>query len=548
MHTVTSESEFFFSLLRVTTAQIFRASGIDRCAPSVLDTATDITRRFFLLLSETCQQLAEESGRRRVEIADVAQAMQIVGLIHPYVTFDLSDGWESMELDAELKSIRRELRQEKEYLKEDELEEQRENEEYEKKILKVQERYQQEHPQESPEVIAMLVRKKYPKSIYLQQQRQQKQQQQQQQLQANGGEVVPIKKRIPASIRERLLKRNQIAYDFTAFKMEQAKNDPCVSGFIRFVEWAKSESAKRQRLVSRAPIVQAAAGAATLPEGIAGTTAAGNTNFITTGTNSLLDPNKSSTHLDNNNTTNQQGLSLSSTNGEIIDLKKVNESTNGKITPLSPSKSNPTNATTTGAQTLSTGQKDDYELFQQQQQPQNEEWLLSLIKRQTKVGHENRYAKTVLSSFISQNQKEFNNNSIINNDTTTTTLKKHKFEDNDDDNDDNKLRYNKVSKKSIRNNNNNNRRFSFDNDDEMQISFYSKDNEEQEEEDDDDDEKVLNIQVFKEKENHLYDNDNNSNHEDQSSIVIAGGPPTWEAQINSTLKTIQNSSSSSSSS
>lgn len=83
-------SEFYFSLLRITTAQIFRAAGVDRCSPSVLDTATDITMRHLLLLADTCVDLAAGSGRSQVSIVDLAEAMVSIGLIRPCRAIDTS--------------------------------------------------------------------------------------------------------------------------------------------------------------------------------------------------------------------------------------------------------------------------------------------------------------------------------------------------------------------------------------------------------------------------------------------------------------------------
>lgn len=94
-------SEFYFSLLRITTAQIFRAAGIDRCNPSVLDTATDITMRHLLLLADTCTELAAASGRSQVNIVDLTEAMVNIGLIRPARLIDTSSADLFSELDEE---------------------------------------------------------------------------------------------------------------------------------------------------------------------------------------------------------------------------------------------------------------------------------------------------------------------------------------------------------------------------------------------------------------------------------------------------------------
>lgn len=83
-------SDFHFSLLRISTAQIFRAAGIDRCNPTVLDTVTDIVMRHLLLLSNTCTELSSASGRSEVNITDLAEAMVSIGLIRPAPVIDTS--------------------------------------------------------------------------------------------------------------------------------------------------------------------------------------------------------------------------------------------------------------------------------------------------------------------------------------------------------------------------------------------------------------------------------------------------------------------------
>lgn len=83
-------ADFYFSLLRISTAQIFRAAGIDRCNPSVLDTATDIVMRHMLLLSNTCTDLSAASGRSHVNVVDLAEAMVSIGLIRPAPVIDTS--------------------------------------------------------------------------------------------------------------------------------------------------------------------------------------------------------------------------------------------------------------------------------------------------------------------------------------------------------------------------------------------------------------------------------------------------------------------------
>jgi transcription initiation factor TFIID subunit 3 len=81
-------SDFFFSLVRISCAQILRSAGIDRCSPSILNAVADILLRHLDLLSQTASRNARLSGRNEVVIQDVALAMEQVGLIHPYTVLD----------------------------------------------------------------------------------------------------------------------------------------------------------------------------------------------------------------------------------------------------------------------------------------------------------------------------------------------------------------------------------------------------------------------------------------------------------------------------
>lgn len=81
-------SDFFFSLVRISCAQILRSAGIDRCSPSILNAVADILIRHLDLLSQTASRNARLSGRNEVVIQDVALAMEQVGLIHPYTVLD----------------------------------------------------------------------------------------------------------------------------------------------------------------------------------------------------------------------------------------------------------------------------------------------------------------------------------------------------------------------------------------------------------------------------------------------------------------------------
>lgn len=175
----TSESEFFFGILRITTAQVLRAAGIDRCAPSVLDTMTDILQRQMTLLAERCRERAELSGRSQIELADLAETMQSVGMIHPYASVDNSDGWELLGLEQELKGLEQEKRK-----------------------------------------IEQEVRK--------------------------AGRDKEELKRL-----ERRLKEVRRRGEYTTFRIEQIERDGGVAGFIKFVDWAKSETAAVERFVAQ---------------------------------------------------------------------------------------------------------------------------------------------------------------------------------------------------------------------------------------------------------------------------------------------------------
>jgi transcription initiation factor TFIID subunit 3 len=84
-------SDFFFSLIRISCAQIFRAAGIDRCSPSLLDAATDILVRYLCQLANQASKYAALSGRPEVVIQDVALAMEEMGLIRPRAILDPYD-------------------------------------------------------------------------------------------------------------------------------------------------------------------------------------------------------------------------------------------------------------------------------------------------------------------------------------------------------------------------------------------------------------------------------------------------------------------------
>ncbi|KAF5100860.1 hypothetical protein D0Z03_000739 [Geotrichum reessii] len=88
---MTTSNDFHFALLRISTAQLLRTVGIDRCAPSVLDTVTDIFLRHLNLLAITSQKLATLSGRKEVGVEDLAEAMVQIGVVKPAQYLDTSN-------------------------------------------------------------------------------------------------------------------------------------------------------------------------------------------------------------------------------------------------------------------------------------------------------------------------------------------------------------------------------------------------------------------------------------------------------------------------
>ncbi|TGZ77388.1 hypothetical protein EX30DRAFT_295641, partial [Ascodesmis nigricans] len=88
-----SDADLFFSLLRISAAQILRAAGLTTAKPSVLDAFTDILRRYLILLGTTTRDMAELNNRIEPDISDVRKALEHVGLIRPINVFsDPEDG------------------------------------------------------------------------------------------------------------------------------------------------------------------------------------------------------------------------------------------------------------------------------------------------------------------------------------------------------------------------------------------------------------------------------------------------------------------------
>jgi transcription initiation factor TFIID subunit 3 len=75
------DNPFYFSLARISAAQILRAAGIDRTRPSTLDCLTDILIRYLHLLATQSMLFSLAAGRPEADIRDIRLAMQDVGII-----------------------------------------------------------------------------------------------------------------------------------------------------------------------------------------------------------------------------------------------------------------------------------------------------------------------------------------------------------------------------------------------------------------------------------------------------------------------------------
>ncbi|KAJ6257676.1 Transcription initiation factor [Drechslerella dactyloides] len=85
--------QFYFSLLRISTAQMLRHAGLAGSRPSVLDTLTDMTARYLTLLGTTARSITESSERTTSELTDALLAMEHLGLLKPLTIYtpDLND-------------------------------------------------------------------------------------------------------------------------------------------------------------------------------------------------------------------------------------------------------------------------------------------------------------------------------------------------------------------------------------------------------------------------------------------------------------------------
>ncbi|KAF3110243.1 hypothetical protein TWF594_008264 [Orbilia oligospora] len=88
-----SQEQFYFSLLRISTAQMLRHAGLAGSRPSVLDSLTDMTARYLTLLGTTARSISESSNREESDVPDVLCAIEHVGLLRPLTLYnaDLDD-------------------------------------------------------------------------------------------------------------------------------------------------------------------------------------------------------------------------------------------------------------------------------------------------------------------------------------------------------------------------------------------------------------------------------------------------------------------------
>ncbi|ODQ82709.1 hypothetical protein BABINDRAFT_159234 [Babjeviella inositovora NRRL Y-12698] len=101
----TSESHFYFHLLRISVAQMLKNAGFDRCAPSTLNLVTDLYTRHLSLLLKEALKLLELSGRGQdLQVQDIAQAFVNIGLIKPVTLLDPFDHVYKRETSIDLDS------------------------------------------------------------------------------------------------------------------------------------------------------------------------------------------------------------------------------------------------------------------------------------------------------------------------------------------------------------------------------------------------------------------------------------------------------------
>lgn len=76
-------SEFNFAVTRITSAQICRAAGVDRCSPIALDNLSDVLIHFMMLLARSATSAAQSDGREEVAVEDIVLALTGRGIIRP---------------------------------------------------------------------------------------------------------------------------------------------------------------------------------------------------------------------------------------------------------------------------------------------------------------------------------------------------------------------------------------------------------------------------------------------------------------------------------
>lgn len=84
------DEAFHFRLLRVSICQIIKASGYDKCSPSVLHAVTDIYIYHFNRLVQTCLKCAQHRtlSASTLQVQDIMLALLLTGDIKPEITFN----------------------------------------------------------------------------------------------------------------------------------------------------------------------------------------------------------------------------------------------------------------------------------------------------------------------------------------------------------------------------------------------------------------------------------------------------------------------------
>ncbi|PVH14791.1 uncharacterized protein CXQ87_005067 [Candidozyma duobushaemuli] len=87
------DEQFFYAVLRISVAQILKASGFDKCKPSTLNTITDIYIKHFELVLNSAKKFGHARSRctNVLEAPDLVQALLDVQLIKPSTGDSLLD-------------------------------------------------------------------------------------------------------------------------------------------------------------------------------------------------------------------------------------------------------------------------------------------------------------------------------------------------------------------------------------------------------------------------------------------------------------------------